>query len=65
MKGNTTIKFNQSTMIEAVQMYLDAQLTGKHIVESVRSVSGGSGYSDGCFDIEIKEPPVDPRANAA
>lgn len=55
MKGSITIRFNQATMIEAVQMYLDAQLSKTHLVASVKAVSPG-GYSEqGCFDVEFSE----------
>ena len=56
MKGNTTIKFNQATMVEAVQMYLDAQLASKHKVESVKPLGSTGGYADqGGFEIEFTE----------
>jgi hypothetical protein len=62
MKGNTTIKFNQATMIEAVQMYIDAQLTGKHSVASVKATSGGGYDSQNGFEIEISEADKETKA---
>jgi hypothetical protein len=53
MKGNNTIDMNGATMIEAVQMYLDSQFTGKHTVKSVKAKTGG--YNDVGFEIEIVE----------
>ena len=55
MKGNVTIKFNQATMVEAVQMYLDAQLTSAHTVARVKSTSGTSYNEEGSFEIEFTE----------
>lgn len=56
MKGTITIQFNQATMIEAVQMYLDAQMLKSHVVKSVKATPATSGYSEqGCFDIEFSE----------
>jgi len=61
--GNTTIKFNQATMVEAVQMYLDAQFTDKHTVTSVKAVSGTAYNTPDIFDVEIrKEEPSENRA---
>lgn len=56
MKGTTSIKFNQATMIEAVQMYLDAQLSGKHVVRSVKANPPSSAYNDqGGFEVDFAE----------
>lgn len=55
MRGSTTIRFNQLTMIEAVQMYLDAQLSSKHTVASVKAMSSGAYGDAGCFEIEFIE----------
>ena len=55
MKGSVTLKFNQATMIEALQTYLDAQFKERHVVTAVKAVSG-SAYSDaGCFEIEVSD----------
>lgn len=36
MKGGNSLSINQSTIIEAMQMYFDAQLSTKQIVKSVK-----------------------------
>lgn len=46
MKGNNTFELNQPTICEAVQFWLDAQLTEKVKVEKVES-KASSGYGSG------------------
>lgn len=52
MKGNNTLIFNQATMIEAVQFYLNAQMVNASKVTSVKT--GGSVNGD-YFKIEITD----------
>ena len=56
MKGTTTLTFNQTTMVEALQMYLDAQLSSNHKVASVKATTGAGYANDGSFEIIISEP---------
>ncbi len=65
MKGSTTIKINQATMIEAVQMYLDAQLSNGHTVTSVKAMPSGAYADQGCFEIEFSEREINAIAKAA
>ena len=51
MKGNNTFNFNQATMIEAMQFYLDAQLKAKVKVVAVRSARD---CMDG-YQVEVEE----------
>ena len=53
MKGNITIKFNQATMLEAVQRYMDAQFSSKHKVASVKTAGSANNFNGAEFDIEI------------
>ena len=64
MKGSITIGFNQATMIEAVQMYCDAQFTGKHKVKQVVPRPSANAYNSGSgseFDIEITDEMETPK----
>lgn len=63
MKGSTTLKINLATMIEAMQMYLDSQLVGKHTVTNVKPVA--NSYTPGNeFEVELGEQ-IEGTAQAA
>lgn len=46
MKGNNTLSINQATMIEAMQMYFDAQLAMKQTVLSVSKDTSNYSSAD-------------------
>jgi hypothetical protein len=57
MKGNNIIKLNESTMKDAVQMYLDSRAVhngGFGIVTAVK-FDGNTGY----FSISIEDSPAE------
>ena len=52
MKGNNTFQFNQATMIEALQFYLDSQFKEKMEVLSVREIKEGQTV---IYNVRVKE----------
>lgn len=58
MKGNTTITLNQASMIEAVQKYIDGQLTSNGGFGIVKGVSPATKSYGGAqsFTVELEKP---------
>ena len=59
MKGNNTLEFNEATMKEIVQHYLDTVMFRDEVKVTVTSVKPASkGYGGNSFEIsvETKEP---------
>lgn len=54
MKGNNEFRFNEATMIEIVQQWMNTAFTSAPIVSSVEAASGGYGAHE--FVIKVKEP---------
>lgn len=66
-RGNTTVEMNQTTMVEAVQEWLDRRTSASHPRAVVKSVTGkGSGYEAGkTFTLELEEgKPLAPQREA-
>lgn len=63
MKGQNEIRFNQATIVDAVQEYLAKRYTPTPKVESVEWKSESRGYgNDGSFVVLVTEqPPEAPR----
>ena len=56
MKGKNVLEFNQATMVQAVQEYLDKRLTKDAGVQSVLSVtSESSGYGPNTYKATVEE----------
>lgn len=56
MKGTNTLRFNQATIVEAVQEYLNKRLTvdaGKQTVLSVTTES--NAYGPSIFTVTVEE----------
>ena len=54
MKGSNTLEFNEATIIEAIQYWLNSQFVeGK--APTVKSVKGGSGTYDNTFKIGVDD----------
>lgn len=53
LKGKTTLELNKSTVIAALQMYLDATFKESHVVIDVKSSSNGH-YTAG-FTVELDD----------
>jgi len=61
MKGNNTVTINQATMIEAMQLYFDAQLKTPHTVVDVKKnpndYSGVEGFIVSFGELAKEEHP--------
>ena len=58
MKGNISIHLNQSTMIEAVQYWLDNVVFNEAARQNVRSVTGDEQMIG--FKIELEDREIEP-----
>lgn len=54
MIGNNTLLLNESTVIEAVQEYLDKRMTAAPKVASVKPKTGNT-YSCEAFEVQLKD----------
>lgn len=57
MKGSNKIEFNQATIVEAVQEYLNKRLTASAGTQTVQSVSANAVavYGGGTYTVTIEE----------
>lgn len=56
MKGNNTLVLNTATMLEAVQLWLDANFKNPPIADTVHERNDGGSPS---FHVRVKDRPQD------
>jgi len=58
MKGNNTLTLNQATIVEAVQLWVNATFKNPPKVERVEQTSapGGAYSSSEVFEVKMSEP---------
>ena len=67
MKGNNTLELNQATMIEALQLWVDATFkVGVKVLTVAASTKKGSSYStENCFEVCMTDPDISALQSAA